>query len=108
MQIGRRALIGAALSAILLGTAASARAQAPMSTAERQDYLQKLLQILPPDPPFDEWLKKTNALPPDFNSLPRENPLPDPLTFLNGKKVTTAAQWSARREEISTLQQKYV
>ena len=35
-------------------------------------------------------------------------PLPDPLTFLDGQKVTTAAQWPARREEISKLSQKYV
>ena len=108
MRTGRRALVGAALSAILLGTVAFAQTQAPMSTAERQDYLQKLLQILPQDPPFDEWLKKTNALPPDFNSLPRHNGLPDPLTFLDGHTVTTAAQWPARREEISKLSQKYV
>jgi dienelactone hydrolase len=79
-----------------------------MSTADREQYREKLLTILPPDPPFDAWLKKTNALPPDFNSLPRHNSLPDPLTFLNGHPVTTAAQWPARREEISKLSQKYV
>jgi dienelactone hydrolase len=79
-----------------------------MSEQDRSEYREKLLRILPPDPPFDEWLKKTNALPPDFNSLPRQNSLPDPLTFLNGKKVTTAAQWPARREEISKLSQKYI
>jgi acetyl esterase/lipase len=108
MRFTKRALIGAALSGILLGTAARAQTQAPMSTEQRQEYLEKLLQILPPDPTFDTWLKKTNTLPPDFNSLPRQNPLPDPLTFLDGHKVTTAAEWPARREEISKLQQKYV
>jgi hypothetical protein len=81
-----------------------------MSTADREQYRDKLLQILPPVPggSFDAWIKKTNALPPDFNSLPRHNSLPDPLTFLNGRSVTTAAQWPARREEISKLSQKYV
>ena len=108
MTSGNRALIGAALLVVLLGAVAGAQSQAPMSTEERQEYLQKLLQILPPDPPFDAWLKKTNTLPPDFNLLPRQNPLPDPLTFSNGRKVTTAAQWPARREEISKLSQKYV
>jgi hypothetical protein len=44
----------------------------PMTVVLRQAYLTKLLEILPPDPPFDAWLKKTNALPPDFNSLPRQ------------------------------------
>jgi len=108
MTLRDRALMGVALSAMLLGTCAQAQTQAPMSDPDRAEYREKLLRILPPDPPFDEWLKKTNALPPDFNSLSRQNSLPDPLTFLNGKKVATAAQWPARREEISTLQQKYV
>jgi dienelactone hydrolase len=93
---------------MLFNIAVCAPSQAPMSAEERQQYRDKLLQILPPDPAFDAWLKKTNALPPDFNSLPRHNSLPDPLTFLNGRAVTTAAQWPSRREEISQLSQKYI
>jgi dienelactone hydrolase len=108
MTFANRVSIGAALSAVLLGVAVRAQSPAPMSTGERQEYLQKLLQILPPDPPFDAWLKQTHALPPDFNSLPRQNSLPDPLVFLDGRKVATAAEWPARREEISRLSQKYV
>jgi len=114
MTFGNRALIGAALSAVLLcavvpaQSLAPASMSAPMSMQDRQEYLEKLLKILPPDPSFDAWLKKTNALPPDFNSLPRHNSLPDPLTFLDGRTVTAAAQWPARRDEISKLSQKYV
>jgi dienelactone hydrolase len=110
MAPGNRILVGAALSVILLGTISQAQSLARMSTEERQQYRQKMLQILPPVPDgsFDAWLKKTNALPPDFNSLPRHNSLPDPLKFLNGRNVTTAAQWPARRREISELSQKYV
>jgi dienelactone hydrolase len=108
MRFGDRILEGCALIAMVLGTVGHSQTQKPMSTEDRQDYLQKLQQILPPDPTFDTWLKKTNALPPDFNALPRHNPLPDPLTFLNGRTVTTAAQWPARRAEISSLSQKYV
>ncbi|HUD22682.1 MAG TPA: hypothetical protein VMQ60_07540 [Acidobacteriaceae bacterium] len=129
MTFENRILIGATLSGILFGSLgcmnapkqavvpsaatapvllAHAQSQAPMSSEDREQYRDKLLQILPPDPSFDAWLKKTNALPPDFNSLPRDNSLPDPLTFLNGRTVTTAAQWPARREEISELSQKYV
>src|ERR1035438_3228581 len=98
MTFGNRVLVGAALSGILFGTVARAQKQAPMTTEQRQEYRDKLLQILPPDPTFDKWIKDTNALPPDFNSLPRQNLMPDPLTFLDGHKVTTAAQWPARRE----------
>src|ERR1019366_9827483 len=83
MVLGNRALIGAALLATVFSIGARAQSQAPMSTQDRQQYRDKLLQILPPDPSFDAWLKKTNALPPDFNSLPRHNSLPDPLAFLH-------------------------
>lgn len=108
MVLGGRVVMGAVLTGVLAGGVARAQKQAPMTTPQRQEYLEKLLQILPPDPPFDAWLKKTNALPPDFNSLPRHNGLPDPLTFLDGHKVTSEAQWPARRREISELSQKYV
>jgi pimeloyl-ACP methyl ester carboxylesterase len=99
-------VVVSALFAVML-CAACGWSQAPMSTEERQQYLEKLQQILPPAPAFDAWLKKTGALPPDFNSLPRINSLPDPLTFLDGRHVATAAQWAARRQEISELSQRY-
>ena len=47
-----------------------------MTLEERREYLQKLLQILPDVPSFKQWLDKTGALPPDFDSLPRINGLP--------------------------------
>jgi len=115
MTFANRTLAGAALSALIFAAGARAQspapvpapAQAAMSDQERSEYREKLLRILPPDPTFDAWVKKTNALPPDFNSLPRQNSLPDPLIFLDGKKVATPAQWTARREEISKLSQQY-
>jgi dienelactone hydrolase len=79
----------------------------PMTLEERRDYLQKLLQILPPAPQFQQWLDKTGELPPDFDALPRRNSLPDPLQFVNGRPVKTAAEWKARRTEIWQLYQKY-
>src|ERR1700761_2251763 len=79
-----------------------------MSVEERQDYLKKLLQILPPDPSFEAWLKKTGELPPDYNSLPKVNTLPDPLTFLDGRPVRSAKEWPDRRAEIWRLSQQYV
>ena len=80
----------------------------PETVAEREAYREKIQQILPPAPAFDAWLKQTNALPPDFNSLPRINDLPDPLTFMDGRTVKTPEQWEARRAEIDQLFQKYV
>jgi pimeloyl-ACP methyl ester carboxylesterase len=78
-----------------------------MTEQERRDYLDKLLKILPPAPQFQEWLAKTGELPPDFDSLPRVNGLPDPLKFLDGRPVRNAAEWRTRRAEIWQLYQKY-
>ena len=78
-----------------------------MTLEERRAYLEKLQQILPDAPAFREWLQKTGELPPDFDSLPRINALPDPLRFLDGRPVRTAADWKMRRAEIQQLFEKY-
>jgi len=78
-----------------------------MTEQQRREYRDKLLQILPPSPQFQQWLDKTAELPPDFDALPRMNTLPDPLKFLDGRIVKTAADWKARRTEIWQLYQKY-
>lgn len=92
---------------ILVASGAISRAQDNADTQARQQYLEKLQQILPPSPPFEAWLKQTGTLPPDFNSLPKHDQLPDPLTFLDGHTVKTSAEWPARRAEILNLFQKY-
>lgn len=83
-----------------LGLLLSAGSLWSMTVEQRRDYLDHLQQILPTNSTFNEWLDKTKALPPDFDALPRVNGLPDPLTFLNGKKVKTPADWQKRRAEI--------
>jgi pimeloyl-ACP methyl ester carboxylesterase len=75
--------------------------------AKRRDYLEKLLKILPPVPAFNEWLKKTGELPPDFDKLPRHNDLPDPFRFVDGRRVKTMSDWRSRRKEIGELYQQY-
>ncbi|HEV2447420.1 MAG TPA: hypothetical protein VGS58_15925, partial [Candidatus Sulfopaludibacter sp.] len=48
-----------------------------MTAAERREYLEKLQRILPDVPSFRAWLEKTGELPPDFDSLPKVNGLPN-------------------------------
>ncbi len=88
--------------ALLLGQSSFA-----MTEAERRQYLEKLQQILPDVPSFREWLQSSGELPPDFDSLPRVNGLPDPLHFLDGRPVRTPAEWRVRRAEIQRLYEKY-
>jgi pimeloyl-ACP methyl ester carboxylesterase len=78
-----------------------------MTPEERKQYLTKLQTIIPNVPSFQQWLDKTNELPPDFDALPRVNGLPDPLTFLDGRPVKTPADWKARSAEIRKLFEKY-
>src|SRR5579862_725760 len=94
-----------ALAAALL--AACAAPAAAMTEQERRAYLEKLQQILPDAPAFRAWLEKSGELPPDFDSLPRRNTLPDPLHFLDGRPVRTPADWTSRRAEILQLFEKY-
>ena len=78
-----------------------------MTPQDRREYRDNLFKILPDVPTFDEWVKKTDELPPDFDALPRHNGLPDPLTFFDGHAVKTAQDWEERRGEILDLFQKY-
>lgn len=74
---------------------------------ERKAYLEKFVQTLPMVPSFNAWLDHTHELPPDFDAFPKINTLPDPLLFVNGRKVKSAEDWKARRAEIFALEQKY-
>ena len=87
---------------LLLALPASA-----MTVEERRQYLEKMQQILPDAPSFREWLQKTGELPPDFDAFPRVNGLPDPLRFLDGRRVLAPKDWPARRKEIRQLFEKY-
>jgi pimeloyl-ACP methyl ester carboxylesterase len=95
------------IALLLLTVLALIQPASAMSEQDRREYLAKLLKILPPAPQFQQWLDKTGELPPDFDALPRMNWLPDPLRFLDGRPVRTAADWKARRAEIWNLYQKY-
>ena len=78
-----------------------------MTEQDRRDYLDWMLKSLPPAPAFNQWVKSTGELPPDFDAFPRNNYMPDPLQFLDGRPVRTAADWEARRTEIKQLFEKY-
>jgi hypothetical protein len=95
------------VSVIVIALVAGGSVANAMTPAERRQYLAKLQQILPPVPSFQAWLEKTGELPPDFDSLPRVNGLPDPLRFLDGRPVRTPREWRSRRAEIGQLFEKY-
>jgi len=80
-----------------------------MTEQERRAYLKWMQESLQDVPEWTEWQKNTGELPPDFDLLPKTNLLPDPLRFLDGRQVgNTEADWSARRNEIKQLFEKYM
>lgn len=52
------------------------------------------------DKTWEEWVKRTGALPPDFASMPSVPDLPDPLVMRDGERlvpVTNAAMWEQQK-----------
>lgn len=96
----------ALLSVWLIVTLASSLAAA--TPEQGRAYVTWMQQNLPDVPTWNEWQKRTGALPPDFDALPSSIALPDPLRFLDGRPVRNAKDWAARRAEIRAQFEKYV
>ncbi len=100
---------------VVVAVAGLAQVASAMTPEERAAYRDKLLQLLPDvpagrgpgaRPAFSEWAK--DHLPPDFDTLPKINGLPDPLLFVDGKRVVKTPQdWQERRAEIFKLFETY-
>src|SRR4029079_5120290 len=95
-------LIGVALA--LVTVASPLRAQ---TSEERRAHLQWMFASLPDAPQFKQWQQRTGEIPPDFDAFPRNNFLPDPLTFMSGRTVRSASDWTGRRAEIRHLLEKW-
>lgn len=78
----------------------------------RRRYLETLQQILPRtttyemtgrmshgDKNWEAWLARTGELPPDFESMPSNNFLPDPLMRMEGGRSIRISTWEAWAEE---------
>ncbi|KAA6324078.1 Multidomain esterase [termite gut metagenome] len=80
-----------------------------MNEQDRRAYLQWMQASLKDVPEWTAWQKQTGELPPDFDQLPKSNLLPDPLRFFDGRLVShTLADWTARRNEIKQLFERYM
>lgn len=107
------------LAMLLLALAALAHSQ---SDARRHD-LDVLLKVLVPsrtpatgrisahDKTWEEYLKRTGELPPDFNSMPSEAFLPDPLMLRKGGRlipILTREQWEEQKRWIRLETERWV
>ena len=99
--------------------------KAPDTVLERRKrYLETLQQILPRtttneltgrmnggDKDWEAWVTRTGELPPDFESMPSNNFLPDPLVRMEGATstpITTMEQWAQQRQWIRSEFERWV
>jgi dienelactone hydrolase len=94
-------ILRAAVSVIAL---LPCQATQPASQPGRE-RLEVLKKTLPNCDYFNDWLDKTGALPPDYDSLPACPFLPDPLTWRKdgAARPVTASDWPVRRAQIADL-----
>ncbi len=93
------------------------------SLARRKEALDMLLKLLDPtkkpssgrlnsvDATWEDWLKRTGELPPDFQDMPSCAELPDPLVLVeNGRKIPikTHAQWRLKRQWIRSQMEYWI
>ena len=90
----------------------SALAAAGQTVGDARDRaaLERLLKRLPEKEFFNEWLKKSGELPPDFDALPSQFYLSDPLMWdKNGRLQRVArADWPERRKQLAGLVEKWL
>ncbi len=98
----------ALLSLLTLLTVTIAAPAQDDSRARQVQTLDWLRRTLPQSSAWEAWLTGTHELPPDFEALPGNPALPDPLLFADGRRVSTAEQWPSRRAELLQLFQHYI
>ncbi len=116
-----------AMGASALGSAGlggSADSAAPPGDQEkRRKELEQFLKIFPHsrkprtgrinayDQTWEDWVKRTGALPPDFDSMPSISGLPDPLVLReNGRSVPVTSQemWERQKRWIRSQTERWV
>ena len=116
--------MGALFSCNPKTTNPSAQTATPAVTdsVRQKAILQKILATLPPDrvsngrlsfldETFQDWLKRTGELPPDFERMPSIPFLPDPLVLDEGgtnTPVKTPEQWKEKRQWMKEQLEYYI
>jgi hypothetical protein len=97
---------------VILIAALSASAQCAPAQDKQIALRDQLLRILSPsrvpadgrlnaqDKTWEEWLRRTGELPPDFDSLPSIPGLPDPLIGPNAETITTSDEWTRNKPRL--------
>ena len=109
------------LLALALAVAA-VHAQQPAPDARRRTLDELLIMLRPSRPPangrinahdrtWEDWIRRTGELPPDFDAMPSIPDLPDPLVLQeNGRAVpvTTPALWTRQRAALRSQVERWI
>ncbi len=82
----------------------------PGSLAKRKAILERLQQRLPPVAAFTDFLARSGELPPDFDLMPSQFFLPDPMSWVELGQVrhATLANWPERRLQLAEMMERWV
>lgn len=99
-----------ACSSTCLSAEPAASGLEPGSVAKRQAILDRLLQRLPSSPKFNDFLKHSGELPPDFDLMPSQFFLPDPMSWVEQGRArhATPDNWPERRRQMAEMMERWV
>lgn len=102
-----------ALSAVCTAADNSSPAPEAGSLAKKRlilENLQRRLQPLAKGDAFNDFLKREGELPPDFDLMPSQFFLPDPVSWVEQghARQATLANWPQRRQQIADLTEKWL
>jgi dienelactone hydrolase len=118
-----RARLSAVLPALCALVMAAAAVHGQSSSESRRQFRDELLRLLQPsrqpangrinayDRTWEDWVKRTGELPPDFDALPSIPDLPDPLLLHEDGRatpVTTPALWARQRQALRAQVEQWI
>src|ERR1039458_7698839 len=124
LQFRHRATLAAVAAALILAPAGAMAADSDAALERRKQYLETLQKILPHttstqltgrisafDKDWEDAIKRTGELPPDFDSMPSTPGLPDPLVLhldSGSVPIKTPEQWRQQRQRIRSQMERWI
>jgi len=98
------------LAAVVAGVSAYFSAGAA-DTPGRNAVMESLLRMLPQSQAWEQWLRQSQEVPPDFDSMPSIPGLPDPLQLRSTtpwRRLRSPEEWAAKRREVLASFDRYI
>jgi pimeloyl-ACP methyl ester carboxylesterase len=96
---------------LLLVLCLSLGADGDAAMEKREAYLEQLQEMIPHSREWKDWLAESGELPPDFEAMPDQSLLPDPLRpLVDGEHhtIATPAAWEKERKRLKQALQHWI